>query len=50
MADVTVLFSPRIQISDFDRVKFDSVREMELKEKETFAFLFYLRTSEVGPL
>jgi hypothetical protein len=50
MADVAVLVTLAIQISDFDRVKFDSGREMELKKKETFAFLFYLRTSEVGRL
>lgn len=50
MADFAVPVSPGIQISDFDRVKLDSGREMELKKKATSAFHFYLRTSEDGPL
>ena len=52
MADVAVFVSSGIKISDFDRVKFDFGREMELKKKkkETSAFHFYLRASEAGPL
>jgi hypothetical protein len=50
MADVAVFVSLGIKISDFDRFKFDSGREMELKKKETSAFHFYLRASEAGPL
>jgi hypothetical protein len=49
MPNFAVLVSVGIQISDFDRIKFDFGREMEL-QKKTPAFLFYLRTSEAGPL
>jgi hypothetical protein len=42
MADVAVFVSTGIKISDFDRVKFDSGREMELKEKRNVCVPFLL--------